>query len=261
VKTVIGLLILTGSSLSAQSSPARAVFAGVPEKLRSKANPEAKDRDAAQDGWRLFQQHCAQCHGASAEGGRVAPALINPVMHDAKPGEIFWLITNGIPDRGMPSWSKLPETERWEIVTFLQSRNALQGAASGEYGAPRQAFTKPSWQRPVFAHVPVKDRPKRNPLANDPDAPIAGLKLFQIHCSTCHGTGGEGTRRAPPLSNPQMQNATPGEVFWIVTNGLVRHGMPSWSRLPEQQRWQIVSFLRSLNDQQAPGRSTTPTRP
>ena len=190
----------------------------------------------------------------------MAPALINPAMHAATPGEIFWVVTSGIPDRGMPSWSKLPETQRWKLVAFLTSRNAAQ-AGLGEYGAPPVTFTKPSWQRPVFAHVPVKDRSKRNPMADDPDASIAGLKLFDIHCSTCHGTAGEGTRRAPGLANTQMQRATPGEIFWIVTNGLVRHGMPEWSRLPEQQRWQIVSFLRSLNEEQMPARSTTPTKP
>jgi hypothetical protein len=44
-----------------------------------------------------------------------------------------------------------------------------------------------------------------------------------------------------------MELATPGEIFWVVTNGVVRHGMPSWSKLPEAQRWQIVTFLQSLN--------------
>ena len=260
MKPLHGLLILAGLSLYAQSDAGRTIFAGVPEGIRSRANPQAKDRDAAFDGWKLFQQHCAQCHGEKAEGGRVAPALINPVIRSATAGEIFWLVTKGIPDRGMPSWSRLSETQRWDIVSFLMSRN-VNNAAPADYGAPPILFTKPSWQRPVFVHVPVKDRPKRNPLEGDPDAPIAGLKLFQIHCSTCHGSAGEGTRRAPSLGNPQMQQATPGEIFWIVTNGLVRHGMPAWSRLPEQQRWQIVSYLRSMNDERMPARKTTPSLP
>jgi mono/diheme cytochrome c family protein len=243
-----------GAPLYAQSTSGRTVFAGAPEELRARANPQGKDRDASLDGWKLFQQHCAQCHGTTAEAGKVAPALINPEMRAATAGEIFWLVTSGIPGRGMPSWSRLPETQRWKIVAFLVSRNAAGAAGEGvhgEYGSPATLYTKPSWQRPVFAHVPPKDRTKCNPMADDQDASIAGLKLFQLHCSSCHGTGGEGTRRAPTLANPQMQRATPGEIFWVLTNGLVRHGMPSWSKLPEQQRWQIVSFLESLNGQQA----------
>jgi mono/diheme cytochrome c family protein len=254
MKPLFGLLILTGLSLHAQSDAGRTIFAGVPEGIRSRANPQANDRDAAFDGWKLFQQHCAQCHGENAEGGRMAPALINPVLRSATGGEIFWLLTNGIPNRGMPPWSRLSETQRWKIVSFLKSRNGVN-AAQADYGAPPIRFTKPSWQRPVFDHVPVKHRAKRNPLEGDRDAPVAGLKLFQIHCSNCHGPAGEGTRRAPSLANPQMQHATPGEILWIVTNGLVRQGMPAWSRLPEQERWQIVSFLRSMNDERMPART------
>jgi cytochrome c oxidase cbb3-type subunit 2 len=229
--------------------PGRSVFAEVPEKARTRLDPRGKDRDAAADGWKLFQQHCAQCHGTAAKGSKVAPALINAEMHAAKPGEIFWVVSNGVAGRGMPSWSKLTEIQRWQIVAFLRSLNAAHGTAGGQYASPPAPFTKPAWLRPLSAHVPVKDRPKRNPLVNDPDASAAGLKLFQQHCAQCHGIAGEGTRRAPGLVNPQMQVATPGEVFWILTNGLVRHGMPSWSKLPEAQRWQITTFVTSINAQ------------
>src|ERR1039458_2643568 len=44
----------------------------------------------------------------------------------------------------------------------------------------------------------------------------------------------------------QVQQASPGTLFWILTNGVVRRGMPVWSKLPEPQRWQIVSYLKPL---------------
>jgi mono/diheme cytochrome c family protein len=44
-----------------------------------------------------------------------------------------------------------------------------------------------------------------------------------------------------------MREVTPDEVFFILTNGVVRHGMPAWSKLPEPERWQIVTFLESLH--------------
>jgi mono/diheme cytochrome c family protein len=99
----------------------------------------------------------------------------------------------------------------------------------------------------AFVHVPVKCRPKRNPLAGDASAPVAGEKLFQQHCAQCHGSAAEGGKKVPPLASPEVAQATPGEIFWILSNGVVRHGMPSWSRLPDVQRWQIVAFLTSLN--------------
>ena len=39
-----------------------------------------------------------------------------------------------------------------------------------------------------------------------------------------------------------------GEVFWFITTGSVKNGMPAWASLPEEQRWQIVTFLKSLKN-------------
>jgi mono/diheme cytochrome c family protein len=264
MKRAIGLLILTALSLCSQAVPGRSVFADVPERARARLNPQAKDRDAPAEGGKVFQQHCTPCHGKTAEGSRVAPALINPEMHAATPGEIFWVVSNGVVDNGMPSWSRLPETQRWQIVAFLGSLNgpnAGRGLVGGTNAATPVVFTKPAWSQPLSTHVRPKYRAKRNPLANDPDAPTAGLKLFQQHCTQCHGIAGEGTRRAPGLVSVQMQAATPGEIFWILTNGLVRHGMPSWSQLPAVQRWQIITFLSSMNGHQVPPAKLTSTKP
>jgi mono/diheme cytochrome c family protein len=97
-----------------------------------------------------------------------------------------------------------------------------------------------------FAKVPEKARAKSNPLAEDPDAPVVGKKLFEQHCAECHGNTAEGGRKAPSLRAEEVQQATPGTLFWILTNGVVRRGMPIWSKLPEPQRWQIVTYVKSL---------------
>jgi mono/diheme cytochrome c family protein len=97
-----------------------------------------------------------------------------------------------------------------------------------------------------IAKAPDKARAKRNPLESDPDAIAAGQNLFERHCSECHGKTGDGSKKAPSLRAEEVQNAEPGAIFWILTNGVVRRGMPVWSRLPEPQRWQLVSFIKSL---------------
>jgi cytochrome c553 len=98
-----------------------------------------------------------------------------------------------------------------------------------------------------FARVPEKARSRTNPLEADPDSAIAGRKLFSQHCAECHGRTAEGGRKAPNLHAQEVQSATPGVLFWILTNGVIRRGMPVWSKLPEPERWQIVSFLKSLS--------------
>jgi mono/diheme cytochrome c family protein len=94
--------------------------------------------------------------------------------------------------------------------------------------------------------APEKSRSKRNPLEHDPDAVAAGRKLFALHCAECHGQSAEGTHKAPSLREPEVQAAAPGAIFWVLTNGIVRHGMPVWSKLPEPQRWQLVTYIKSL---------------
>ena len=97
--------------------------------------------------------------------------------------------------------------------------------------------------------APLKVRAKRNPLVNDPDAAAAGRKLFGMHCAECHGESAEGTHRAPNLRDSEVQDAPPGAIFWVLTNGIVWHGMPVWSKLPEPQRWQLVTYIKSLGSE------------
>jgi mono/diheme cytochrome c family protein len=112
-------------------------------------------------------------------------------------------------------------------------------------GSLLSAANDPRW--PVLSQVPEKARAKTNPMSKNADAPVAGRKLFEQHCTTCHGKAGEGSAKAPPLSNDELRHATPGDIYWILTNGVIRQGMPSWSQLPPPQRWQIVSFIAAMN--------------
>jgi mono/diheme cytochrome c family protein len=94
--------------------------------------------------------------------------------------------------------------------------------------------------------APVKARAKRNPFESNAQAVAAGKTLFEQHCAECHGEAALGGKKAPSLRVPEIQDAEPGAIFWIVTNGVVRRGMPVWSKLPEPQRWQLVTYIKSL---------------
>ena len=57
-----------------------------------------------------------------------------------------------------------------------------------------------------------------------------------VECPECHGDHAQGTRKRPSLRTARIQSvATEGDVHWFLVNGNVRRGMPSWSRLPDQQ--------------------------
>ncbi len=97
-----------------------------------------------------------------------------------------------------------------------------------------------------LAQAPAAAREWINPYAGQPDALRAGKKLYQRHCASCHGLEGRGAEEAPDLHTPVIQNAAPGVLFWFLKNGDLKDGMPAWSRLPDQQRWQLVTYLRTF---------------
>lgn len=133
------------------------------------------------------------------------------------------------------------------LVAFVASLALGQTGTSAETNP-----SHPSHGRYAgLANVPEKARAKPNPLASDPDALAAGGKLFEQHCSECHGMKAEGTKRGPSLRSEPIRQATPGTLFWILSNGVVRRGMPDWSKLPEPQRWQLVSFVKALGSASA----------
>jgi len=95
--------------------------------------------------------------------------------------------------------------------------------------------------------VPQKDREQVNPYAGQAKAIAAGANLYHDNCAKCHGENAEGRDGRPSLRGEDVRKATDGELAWILKNGQMFKGMPSWGGLPEQERWQLVAYLRSLN--------------
>ena len=95
--------------------------------------------------------------------------------------------------------------------------------------------------------VPQADRARTNPYASDSSAAAAGRNLFRNNCAKCHGENAEGKANRPSLKSKRIQTATDGELAWLIKNGEAFKGMPGWGALPEPERWQIISYLRSNN--------------
>jgi mono/diheme cytochrome c family protein len=95
--------------------------------------------------------------------------------------------------------------------------------------------------------APPKCVNKPNPLAGNARAQRAGAKLYDRECVACHGAGADGIGKAPSLRQAAVSQAPPGALYWILENGAIYHGMPSFAHLPEPERWQIITFLESLS--------------
>jgi glucose/arabinose dehydrogenase len=98
-----------------------------------------------------------------------------------------------------------------------------------------------------FHNAPVSATIVKNPYAGQTRAVTAGKDIYTQNCAACHGAGGKGTGNVPPLVHGAAQTAPAGAIFWYITQGDKDNGMPSWASLPEKQRWQVISYVKSLN--------------
>jgi mono/diheme cytochrome c family protein len=100
-------------------------------------------------------------------------------------------------------------------------------------------------RRAAVVEVPPLDRPEL--LAE-------GLIHYHEMCVTCHGAPGvpaseigKGLSPFPPELNEEAEELTPGELFWVVNNGIKMTGMPAFGPThSDEQVWAIVAFVRGL---------------
>lgn len=97
-----------------------------------------------------------------------------------------------------------------------------------------------------FHDAPASAKAVKNPYEGQADAVTAGKALYARNCLACHGKSGQGTGNVPSLVDGKMEGVAPGEVFWFITKGDKDDGMPSWSALPEKQRWELVSYVATM---------------
>ena len=101
-----------------------------------------------------------------------------------------------------------------------------------------------------FHNAPASAQAAKNPYAGQEEAVQAGQKLYARNCLSCHGKRGNGTGKEPSLVDGRLDSVTPGEVFWFITRGDKENGMPAWGSLPAKQRWQIVTYVKSMGTPQ-----------
>src|ERR1700681_3313342 len=101
-------------------------------------------------------------------------------------------------------------------------------------------------QTASFHNAPASAQQVKNPYAGQAQAVLAGKAIYAHNCGACHGNTGQGAGNVPPLARGTAQTTSDGAIFWYITQGDVNNGMPSWAAMPAKQRWEVVTFLKSL---------------
>ena len=113
-------------------------------------------------------------------------------------------------------------------------------------------------QNTNFHNAPDSAKQTKNPYENKADAVAAGKRLYAANCASCHGRNAEGSGNVPALVDGTIESVTSGELFWFITHGEPKNGMPAWESLPEQERWEIVSYVKRLGLSQTPTQDAAP---
>ena len=92
--------------------------------------------------------------------------------------------------------------------------------------------------------APTSATARRNPYIDKPELVSGGKRVFLKVCAGCHAAGQN--QKGPQLTDQTVQEETDGALFWKISTGNSRSGMPGYGSLPEGQRWQLVMYIRSL---------------
>ncbi len=106
--------------------------AKLPAAYRRIALPEARLRsvEGRQRGRKLFQAHCALCHGARGDGrGARSEGLSRPPAdfsdlvwrRGMTPRRVYFAVREGVRGTPMPGWKSLDEVDSWDLVAYVLS--------------------------------------------------------------------------------------------------------------------------------------------
>ena len=149
------------------------------------------------------------------------------------------------------------------ILTLLATLGlgVLGGFAFIWSGVYDIAATSPHWPLTYWVMEAVRTRSIKARAAGieppleiaDQASVIAGAEHFAAHCASCHGAPGvpqgdiaNGLYPKPPNLADAAKRYTPGELFWIVKNGIKMSGMPAWNDHSDGELWSTVAFLEKL---------------
>ena len=129
---------LAPSALSPLAQSQANSFHNAPASAREVKNPYVGQAQAVLNGKSVYATNCSACHGNTGQGAGNVPPLTQGTVQTSSDGEIFWYITHGDVNNGMPSWSQLPKPQRWRCAP---SRSSLTRRASPTWSIRSAART------------------------------------------------------------------------------------------------------------------------
>jgi glucose/arabinose dehydrogenase len=227
-------------------------FHDVPASAKAQKNPYAGQQAAADAGKQVYARNCLACHGKTGQGTGNVPSLVDGKLHGVTAGEIFWFVTKGDKDNGMPSWAALPEQKRWQVVTYVESMASGKPAAGPtsapepevagtkiKAAPPNAPFTDFRYEKPgTTRKITVKDLPQ--PYATDSAEKGAEVVARPENAWPVAPAGFKVELFAEGFDNPRWLRTAPnGDIFLAESNagrirvfrGITAEGKPEQTQI------------------------------
>jgi len=158
-------------------------------------------------------------------------------------------------------------------VFVLESCNTAgelpQGPVTPLVPPPGAAETRAAQPTSALAQADATMSPATIPTAGAPvpvslpqQLPVAqrGQGVYEVRCAACHGAAGKGDGpqsqqivanmggKFPDFSDPAyVRSVKPTDWFNVISNGRLQKGMPPFTGLTADDRWDVVSYLYTLS--------------
>ncbi len=176
------------------------------------------------DGVQVYAAECVACHGANGTGTTLAPALNSDQLRaERSAAQLTNAIQFGVAGTVMPAWDQTLTAEQIASLVLLVQR----------------------WGDLPPDAIPA---PPAQPIIVTEQLLATGASLYAQSCARCHGTEGQGTRRAPALDVQTFfeKYTADAALIQVITQGVPGTAMPAWGdRLSEREIEGIVAFIRS----------------
>jgi cytochrome c oxidase cbb3-type subunit 2 len=250
------LIIVPMAGVSQDSSLEETV-----EELQSQVNL-LTSRAEMQRGRELYFRACAPCHGVQGDGKGPAARGFDPAPRNFRRGaykfrttvsgalpldeDLERTIREGVPGTEMPRWKNvLSESDIRVVVQYIKT-------------------FYPYFNDPDSLPLPedIIEVPEERPFEPSLASIAAGRKLFiEQDCVKCHGESGAGNGpKADELVDDWDVPILPAnltrtyfkngkrdqDIYRVFTSALNGTPMPAFDELSEDERWQLVDYVQSL---------------
>jgi cbb3-type cytochrome c oxidase subunit III len=133
------------------------------------------------------------------------------------------------------------------------------GVVATRSAQPTAAVMQPAETAPAPT-IPTVSAPVPVTFPQQPPVAQLGQSIFTTNCVPCHGSKGQGDGpqsqqivaamggKLPNLADPAYaRSAKPSDWFTVISNGRIQKGMPPFTSLDTDDRWDVVAYLYTLS--------------